>query len=77
MRSLLAHYRSRWKRLSPLARDVTVVLALKVAALSVLWSLFFSAPVARQMSVPPDRVAERLVAVEAGVPSPEHADALR
>jgi len=77
MRTLLADCRSRWKRLSPLARDVTLVVALKVAALSILWSLFFSAPVARHMSVPPDRVAERLVAVEAGAPSPEHADALR
>ena len=74
MRSLLVAYRDRWKRLSPLTRDVTFVLVLKVTGLCILWALFFSAPLARHMSLAPDRVAERLVA-----PSPpsDEADARR
>jgi hypothetical protein len=74
MRSLLAAYRDRWKRLSPLTRDVTFVLVLKVTGLCLLWSLFFSAPMAHRMSLLPDRVAERLVAPP---PPSEEADARR
>ena len=74
MRSLLAAALARWKRLSPLTRDVTFVLVLKATALGILWSLFFSAPIARHMSLVPDRVADRLMS-----PSPalERADVLR
>jgi hypothetical protein len=54
--------RACWNRASPLARDVTLVLVLKGAALFVLWSLFFSAPVAPRMTVAPDQVAARLLA---------------
>ena len=75
MRTLLAVCRARWRRLSSLTRDVTFVLALKVTALGILWALFFSAPLARHMSVAPDRVAERLLALP--TPSPEPANALR
>jgi len=75
MRTLLAVCRARWRRLSSLTRDVTFVLALKVTALGILWALFFSAPLARHMSVAPDQVAERMLAPEA--PSPEPAHALR
>jgi hypothetical protein len=75
MRFLLALCRAHWKRLSPLARDVTFVLVLKVTALSILWALFFSAPLARHMNVAPDRVAERLLAPSA--PPTGSADALR
>jgi hypothetical protein len=46
-----------------------------VTALGILWALFFSAPLARHMSVAPDRVAERLLATP--TPSPEPANALR
>jgi hypothetical protein len=74
MRSLLAVCLARWKRLSPLTRDVTFVLVLKVTALGILWSLFFSAPLARHMSLVPDRVAERLVSPS---PQPERAHDLR
>ena len=62
MRFLVAVCRARWNRASPLARDVTLVLALKAAALLVLWSLFFSAPLAPRMVVAPDRVAAQLLA---------------
>jgi hypothetical protein len=74
MRSLVAFCNTFWKRLSPLTRDVTLVLVLKVTALGILWSLFFSAPLARHMSVVPDRVAERLLAPN---PPSRDADALR
>ena len=73
MRSLLAACRARWKRLSPLTRDVTFVLVLKVWALALLWSLFFSAPLARHMSVAPDQVAQQFVSPSA---PPKEADAL-
>jgi hypothetical protein len=76
MRSLLAACRTRWKRLSPLTRDVTFVLVLKATALGILWSLFFSAPLARHMSLVPDRVAERLVSPSPS-PQPERANDLR
>jgi len=72
MRSLLAAYRDRWKRLSPLTRDVTFVLVLKVTGLCVLWALFFSAPLAHRMRVLPDLVADRLVAPS---PPPKAVDA--
>ena len=75
MRSLLTVCRTRWKRLSPLFRDVTFVLVLKVTALVVLWSLFFSAPIARHMTVAPERVAERMLSPQ--TTPPEQADALR
>jgi len=61
MRSILAVYRARWKRLTPLTRDVTLVLVLKVTGLGILWLLFFSAPLAQHMRLVPDRVAERLM----------------
>jgi hypothetical protein len=73
MRSILAACHARWMRLSPLTRDVTFALVLKASALALLWSLFFSAPLARHMSVAPERVAERFVSPS---PQPERADAL-
>ena len=75
MRALLTACRTRWMRLSPLFRDVTFVLVLKATALVILWSLFFSAPIARHMSVAPDRVADRMFSPQAV--SPESADAVR
>jgi len=62
MRSLVAACRARWKRLSPLARDVTLILLFKAAALGLIWWLFFSAPLAPRMHAAPDRVADRLLA---------------
>jgi hypothetical protein len=74
MRFLVAVCRARWKRASPLARDVTLVLVLKAVALFVLWSLFFSAPLAPRMSAAPDQVGRHLFATPA---APERHDALR
>jgi hypothetical protein len=63
MRSAFAVCLARWKRLSPLARDVTFVLVLKAAALYLLYWAFFSSPTARHMNVPVDDVADRLLSV--------------
>jgi hypothetical protein len=74
MRSMLTACRARWKRLSPLTRDVTLILLFKVTALGLIWWLFFSAPLAPGMHVAPDRVADRLLAP---LPPPGAADADR
>ena len=57
-----------WQRLSPLARDIVVVLVVKVLVLGLLWFAFFRAPTARQMAVDPQRVEQQIVAP---VPNPE------
>lgn len=46
-RHTLARWQARWLRLSPLGRDITVVLVVKLGALALLWWLFFSHPAAR------------------------------
>ena len=48
--------------LSPLARDIVIVLVVKAIVLTALWFAFFRAPVARHMTMDPARVAERIVA---------------
>jgi len=44
-----------------LAREIFVVLAVKAVALSVIWWVWFSAPEATHMRLPPERVQHRLV----------------
>ena len=53
--------RARRVRLSPLGRDLGVILAVKFAALVLLWWAFFSHPVAPGMTVTAPRVAAHLV----------------
>ena len=60
--------------MSPLARDIVIVLAVKAIVLALIWFAFFRAPVARHMTMDPARVAERIGAP--GAPS-EPADADR
>jgi cation transporter-like permease len=48
--------------MSPLARDIVIVLIVKAIVLTALWFAFFRAPVARHMTMDPDRVVERIVA---------------
>ena len=48
-------------RLSPLGRDLVVILVLKFAALALLWWAFFSHPTATHMRVEPSRVEARLL----------------
>ena len=67
-----ASWRSRWQRLSPLARDIVVVLVIKAFVLGVLWFAFFRAPVARQMTMELQRVERQLAGPRAD-PEPQHA----
>ena len=72
MRSLVAACRAHWRRLSPLSRDVTLILLFTAATLTLIWWLFFSTPLAPRMHAAPDRVADRLLSP---LPPPEAADA--
>jgi hypothetical protein len=58
----VASWPERWRRLSPLARDIVIVLVLKAIVLTLLWFAFFRAPLARHMSMDPGRVGDRIVA---------------
>ena len=65
--------RACWARLSPLGRDITLVLVLKVILLFLLWWAFFRDPAAPRPAIDPQLVAQRLLAPN---PAPEatHAD---
>jgi len=54
-------WRARWVRLGPLGRDLTLVLAIKFAALFLLWWAFFSHPVAPRMTAAAPRVGAHLI----------------
>ena len=45
-----------WRRMSPLGRDIVVILVVKVLVLYALWFAFFRAPVARHMTMDPKAV---------------------
>jgi hypothetical protein len=64
--------RPRWRagRLSPLARDIIVILVVKFAALALLWWAFFSHPLAPHMSVELQRVDSHLVPAASPEESP-------
>ena len=47
---------ARWRRMSPLARDIVVILVVKAVVLYVLWFAFFRTPVARHMTMDPKAV---------------------
>ena len=55
----------RWWRMSPLGRDIAVILVVKLVVLYALWLAFFSAPVARHMTMDP-----RTVELQVTGPSP-------
>jgi hypothetical protein len=50
-----------WLRLSPLGRDLAVILVLKFAVLALLWWVFFSHPAATHMRVEPSRIEVHLL----------------
>jgi hypothetical protein len=50
-----------WLRLSPLGRDLAVILVLKFAALALLWWVFFSHPTATHMRVESSRAEAHLI----------------
>ena len=54
-------FRTRWLRLSPLGRDIALILVVKFAALGLLWWAFFSHPVAPHMSVEAWRVEAHVI----------------
>jgi len=58
---LLRRWRGAISRLSPLAREITLVLILKLALLGLIWWAFFSEPAARHMRLDPDRVQQQLL----------------
>ena len=58
--------------MSPLARDIIIVLVVKAIVLTFIWFTFFRTPVAPHMTMDPERVAERIVAPGA-TPEPAHA----
>ena len=62
------------RRLSPLARDIVVILAVKAVVLGILWYAFFRAPAAPQMTMDPLRVEQKVLGPS---PLPESPDALR
>jgi hypothetical protein len=68
-----ASWRRRWTSASPLARDVIVILAIKAAALALIWFAFFRTPAAPQMTMNPGQVGDRIVA-PAFVPKAPHAE---
>ncbi|WP_206997310.1 cytochrome oxidase putative small subunit CydP [Trinickia mobilis] len=58
-----------WAQGPTLARDITVVLAIKIALLMALKYAFFNHPQAEHMSMSPAAVAQALFAVPASPPS--------
>jgi len=58
----LPSWRPWWSRQSPLARDITVVLIVKVTLLGLLWFAFFRTPAAPGMAMPPHEVEGRMIA---------------
>ena len=57
---------------SPLARDIVIVLVVKAIVLTLIWFAFFRAPVAPHMTMDPAHVAERIVSPGTN-PEPPHA----
>jgi hypothetical protein len=60
----------RWQNLSPLARDITLILIVKAIVLGLLWFAFFRSPAAPRMAMDPQRVEQNLLAPAAPVPAP-------
>jgi hypothetical protein len=65
---------SRWHSLTPLGRDIIVILIAKAIVLALIWFAFFREPAAPQMAMEPNRVELRLLAPS---PAPEVPNALR
>ena len=62
----------RRQYLSPLARDIILILIVKAIVLGLLWFAFFRSPAAPNMTMDPQRVEQNILA-----PSPELPHAIR
>jgi hypothetical protein len=62
----------RWHHLSPLARDIVIILVIKAVVLYLIWFAFFRAPVARHMTMDPAEVAQQIAGPRTN-PEPAHA----
>ena len=62
-----------WSRLHgmPLALAITLALVLKALILFALWKAFFSAPQAKHMRMPTERVEQRLLDPLPSTPAPK------
>jgi len=63
-------WRERWVRLGSLGRDLTLALAIKIAALLLLWWVFFSHPALQSMSGINPGVEAHLISPATPEPSP-------
>ena len=64
---------SHWHSLTPLGRDIIVILIAKAIVLTVIWFAFFREPAAPQMAMEPNSVEFRLLAPS---PAPEAPNAV-
>ena len=60
----------RWLRLSPLAREIILILAVKVLVLTAIWWAFFRHPAAPGMAMEPQRVESRVIGPVTTGPAP-------
>ena len=58
---LLQRWRGAISRLSLLAREISLVLVVKLLLLGLIWWAFFSAPAAPHLRLDPDRVQQHLL----------------
>jgi hypothetical protein len=67
--SPLQRLRGAAARLSPFAREISLILLIKFVLLVLIWWAFFSEPPARHMRIDPARVDQQLLRVPAADPS--------
>ena len=66
-----ASLRARWARATPFARDISLVLALKLVLLVMLWAAFFRGPaVPHTADVKAERAAQRLLGADPAAARP-------
>ena len=56
--------------MSPLARDLTLILIAKAIVLALLWFAFFRSPAAPHMAMDPQRVEQNVLATTVLAPAP-------
>ena len=66
----LQRWRGAISRLSLLAREITLVLLLKLLLLGLIWWAFFSEPPARHMLLDPGRVQQKLLQSNSATDAP-------